>query len=134
MNNEVNGLEEAGKAIMDRWADASQEFDGDEQKVAQALAEAAAPAIRSQERQRVLAKLQERAIAPELLAFTQQLERQRVREALLSDEVVERFGTGYWRAIAEKQKLQRQQRHGEAKDIFAFRRALEAALNTLEDS
>jgi len=50
--------EEAGRAIMARWADASQEFHGDEERVAQALAEAAAPSIRKQERERVRKALQ----------------------------------------------------------------------------
>jgi len=56
---------------------------------------------------------------------------EQLKEELLSKENVERFGTGYWTAIAEKQKLQRQQRHDEAKDIAAFRVALEAWLDSI---
>jgi len=54
------------------------------------------------------------------------------RERLLSQEAVEAFGTGYWRAVSEKQQLQRRQRHGEAKDIALFRRGLEAWLDALD--
>jgi hypothetical protein len=58
--------------------------------------------------------------------------KERLREKALSNEAVEAFGTGYWRAVSEKQQLQRQQRHGEAKDIALFRRGLEAWLDYLD--